>query len=211
MKLTCTIIPDEFTKACSEAFDYNFTGVTEFELPRFINPKEFQIGLIVGSSGSGKSQILKHFFNYEPQPVEWNRDKAVISHFATPDEAFEKVFAVGLSSVPTLCKPFHVLSNGEQARALIARQLADGAIIDEFTSVVNRETAYSLSTSISKYIRKRGLKNVVFAACHRDIIDWLEPDWVFDTDAKQFSKNELDCKTARKVATIEISTTHDPA
>ena len=200
---------DEFTKECSEAFDYNFTGESSFELPEFSCPDKFQLGIIVGSSGSGKSQILRHYFNFKDEPILWDRNKAVISHFSTPKEAFEKMFAVGVSSIPTLCKPFHVLSNGEQHRSLIARQLKNGAVIDEFTSVVNRETAISLSVSLSKYIRANNLQQVVLATCHRDIIDWLEPDWVFDTDAKQFSKNELDCSTAKKVAKIEIYTTHN--
>lgn len=208
MKLECQVIPDEFTKACSEAFDYGFTGLSTFELPEFTSPDSFQIGLIVGSSGSGKSQILRNHFNFEEKPLNWDDNKAVISHFGTPKEAFERVFAVGLSSIPTLCRPFHVLSNGERFRAEVARRLEHGAILDEFTSVVNRETAFSLSTSLSKYVRTKGLQKIVIASCHRDIIDWLEPDWVFDTDAKQFAFNELDCATAKKVATIEILTTH---
>lgn len=208
MKLTTKVDLDDFTKECSEAFDYTFTGVSEFEVPEFAVPRIWQIGLIVGSSGSGKSQLLKHLFNYQEKPISWTPTKAIVSHFSTPKTAFEKLFAVGLSSIPALCKPFHVLSNGEQFRAIIARSLENGAIIDEFTSVVNRETAFSLSTSISKYIRKNNLQNLVFASCHRDIVGWLEPDWVFDTDAKQFAFNELDCKSARKVATIEISTAH---
>jgi hypothetical protein len=207
--LKTIVVPDEFTKQCSEAFDYEFTGESVFQLPKFSCPKEFQLGIIVGSSGSGKSQIAKNYLNFKEEKIEWDRNKAIISHFDTPEEAFEKVFAVGLSSIPTLCKPFHVLSNGEQFRATIARQLKNGAIIDEFTSVVNRETAMSLSVALSKYIRKNKLKNIVLISCHRDIVDWLEPDWVFDTDAKQFSKNELDCRTAKKVATIEICTTHN--
>lgn len=209
MEIKCKVDIDEFTKECSESFDYDFTGESIFEIPEFDFPQNFQIGMIVGSSGSGKTQILKHTFKFKEPTFIWERNKAIISHFSSVEEAFEKVFAVGLSSVPTLCKPYHVLSNGEQFRADIARQLQNNAIIDEFTSVVNRETAMSLSTSISKYIRKNNLKNIIFASCHKDIIDWVEPDWVFDTDQKQFSKNELDCKSAKKVAKIEIFTTHN--
>jgi ABC-type lipoprotein export system ATPase subunit len=209
MILKCNVIIDEFTKACSESFDYDFDGISYFEIPKFDYPEDYQIGMIVGSSGSGKTQILKNKFNFEQPPIKWEQNKAIISHFKTVEEAFEKVFAVGLSSIPTLCKPFQVLSNGEQFRANIARQIMSNAIIDEYTSVVNRETAKSLSTSLSKYIRKKGLKNIILASCHKDIIDWIEPDWVFDTDAKQFSKNEIDCITAKKVAKIEIFTTHN--
>lgn len=209
MQLKCKVEIDEFTKACSESFDYDFTGESIFEVPEFAFPETFQIGMIVGSSGSGKTQILKHKFNFKESKIEWEKNKAIISHFSTIENAFDKVFAVGISSIPTLCKPYHVLSNGEQFRANMARQLKSNVIIDEFTSVVNRETAMSLSTAIAKYIRKNNLNNIILASCHKDIIEWIEPDWVFDTDQKQFSKNELDCRTAKKVAKIEIFTTHN--
>ena len=68
----------------------------------------------------------------------------------------------------------------------MARRLKDGAIIDEFTSVVNREVAISCSCSISKYIRANNLKGVVFCSCHDDIIPYLQPDWVYNTDTHQF-------------------------
>lgn len=209
IKINCTIEPDEFTQKVSTAFDYAFNGESVFELPEFHCISDFNLGIIVGSSGSGKTQIAKNYLNFKEESIQWDKGKAIISHFKTPEEALEKLFAVGIASVPTLCRPFHVLSNGEQHRSLIARQLKNGAIIDEFTSVVNRETAYSLSVSLSKYIRKTGLKNIILISCHRDIIDWLEPDWVFDCDSKQFSKNEINCNTAKKVAKIEIYTTHD--
>lgn len=209
MKLKTTVALDAFTAKVSEAFDYTFTGESVFDVPEFVKPDDFQLGIIVGSSGSGKTQILKNYFNFKEEPIEWDREKAIISHFNTPDEALDKLFAVGIANVPTLCRPFHVLSNGEQHRSLIARQLKDNAIIDEFTSVVNRETAVSLSVCLSKYIRKNNLKNIILASCHRDIINWLEPDWVFDCDSKSFNKNEIDCTKAKKVARVEIYTTHD--
>ena len=91
-----------------------------------------------------------------------------------------------MNSIPTWLKPYHVLSNGEKFRADLARQLGDNAVIDEFTSVVNREVAMSCSVSISKYIRNNGLKNVVFCSCHDDIIAYLQPDWVYNTDTHEF-------------------------
>lgn len=188
--VTCSIIPDEFTDRVSEAFDYDFDGKSTFEIPNFTNipdKDEFNIGLIVGNSGSGKSILLKKFG--QEDSVKWDKDKAIISHFETPDEALEKLFAVGLSSVPTLCKPYHVLSMGEAFRANMARRLHNYSVVDEFTSVVNRETAYSVSVSIAKYIRKKDLRGIVFASCHFDIMEWLSPDWIFNTNAVKFDVN----------------------
>jgi GNAT superfamily N-acetyltransferase len=74
------------------------------------------------------------------------------------------------------------LSNGEYHRFEIALGLDQGNhIIDEFTSVVDRDTAKSLALSVRKYFdRNPGV--LYIASCHRDIIDWLDPDWVYDTD-----------------------------
>ena len=42
--------------------------------------QDFNIGLIVGASGSGKSSLLKQF-GEEETIVEWDSNKAVCSHF----------------------------------------------------------------------------------------------------------------------------------
>ena len=177
--LTSTVEQDDISKECSSAFDFEFSGSTKFNVPNFNMPENFQIGLIVGASGSGKSSILKTIGT--PKEVTWNPDKAVCSHFGSAKEAQDKLGAVGLNSVPSWLKPYHVLSMGEKFRADLARSLEDNAIIDEFTSVVDRNVAKSCSNAIARHIRKDGLKNVVFASCHYDIIEWLQPDWVFDT------------------------------
>ena len=55
--------------------------------------------------------------------------------------------------------------------------------IDEFTSVVDRDTSKSLALSVRKYYDQRGTTDPLYiASCHRDIIDWLDPEWVYDTD-----------------------------
>lgn len=204
MKLTVSIEPDEFTEKVAQAFDLEFDGTISTEIPDFSCPKDFNIGMIVGASGSGKSQILNHHFSMIHKQIIWLNDKAIVSHFDTPDEAIEKLFACGLASVPTLCKPFHVLSNGEKYRATVARKLRNGMILDEFTSEVNRETAKSLSVALSKYIRSKNITNVVLSSCHKDIVEWIEPDWVFDCDSGERFVNNDPRQSLKKVARIEI-------
>ena len=185
LELSSKVQTDEITARINDIFDFTFDGqITEnIEVPTF--PKEFQIGLIVGSSGSGKTKILHYCFGDEER-IEWDNRKAIASNFSSFDEAAQLFGAVGLNSIPTWCKPYNVLSNGERFRADMARRLKDNAVIDEFTSVVNREVAISCSTSISKYIKRSGLKNIVFASCHDDIIPYLDPDWVYSTDEHTF-------------------------
>ena len=108
MELTISIEPDEFTDKVAQAFDLEFDGTITTKIPEFSCPPDFNIGMIVGASGSGKSQILNHHFEEDGREDEWKPNKAIVSHFETPDIAIEKLFACGLASVPTLCKPFHV-------------------------------------------------------------------------------------------------------
>tara|TARA_R110002096_G_scaffold12207_3_gene44302 strand:+ start:328 stop:1419 length:1092 start_codon:yes stop_codon:yes gene_type:complete len=178
--LTSEVEQDEHTKAVAEAFDYSFDGVSTFTPPAFTLPdNDFSIGLIVGPSGSGKSTLLANIGS--AQRVSWQRQKAIVSQFGSSVDAQERLAAVGLNSVPSWFKPFHVLSTGEKFRADLARRLGDFAVVDEFTSVVDRTVAKSCSNAVQRYIHKKGLKGVVFSSCHYDIVPWLQPCWVFDT------------------------------
>ena len=202
LKMVTRVVEDDVTEAIEKNFDYKFDGevATEISIPEF--PEEFEIGLIVGSSGSGKSTILKHCFGGEEKP-KWDDNFCIASQFDGIEDASDKLGGAGLNSIPQWLKPYSALSTGEKFRADIARRLKSGAVIDEFTSVVNREVAISCSVSISKYIRKHGLKNVVFASCHDDIIPYLNPTWVYNTDTKQFYTGRYLC---RPQIDIEIST-----
>lgn len=180
--LVSSVERDDFITASEKAFDCAFDGTSKFHpwvLPSKI-PNKFRIGVIVGSSGSGKSTLLKKFGNEEnPQ---WDPNKSIVSHFENPDDAINKLGSVGLNSVPSWYKPYHVLSNGEKFRADLARKLKNGAVIDEFTSVVDRNVAKAASMSLARYVKNNELENIVLSTCHRDILEWLEPDWVLDTD-----------------------------
>lgn len=98
--------------------------------------------------------------------------------------------SVGFNTIPAWLRPYSVLSNGERFRAEIARRLlspSDYIIIDEFTSVVDRQVAQITSDAVQRYIRSTNSKDVsprplrlVAASCHYDIIDWLQPDWILE-------------------------------
>ena len=180
--LTSQVAKDEFIVASERAFDCAFEGVSKFYPWKFPSklPTKFKLGVIVGSSGSGKSTLLKKF-GTEEQP-HWELDKAIISHFEDPDDGVNRLGSVGFNSIPSWYKPYDVLSNGEKFRADLARKLKTGAVIDEYTSVVDRTVAKAASTALSRYIKNNDIENVVLSTCHHDILDWLEPDWVLNTD-----------------------------
>jgi hypothetical protein len=167
-------------------------------------PQDFHIGLLVGDSGTGKTVFMKRFFGEAPQ-VQWRDDDAVISHFESPDDASRRLMSVGLNAVPTWLKPYKVLSNGEKFRATLARQIGDGATIDNYTCITNRTVAASTSTSLARLIRRYGaggqaskrgegaeavgFRRVVLATSYPDIIPYLSPDWVIFTNSRRLVVN----------------------
>ncbi|MBI5919030.1 MAG: ABC transporter ATP-binding protein [Nitrosomonadales bacterium] len=159
-----------------------------------IDDGDWSIGVVVGPSGSGKSSIGAAFgHTYSPN---WPADLPVIDAIAPGGDfnaATGALSAVGLGSVPTWLRPFHVLSNGEQFRATLARLVCEApelAVVDEFSSVVDRQIARVGAGAFAKAWRRTGNK-VVLLSCHYDILDWIEPDWVFDTASGQFERGCL--------------------
>lgn len=178
------------------------------ELP--IEGKEWQIGLIVGPSGSGKTSIGSKIF--EDSPIYdlyagWDNDKPIVDCII-PDGDFNQVTgmlsAVGLGDVPAWLRPFGVLSNGEKFRAGLARLACERpprAVVDEFTSVIDRQIAKVGAAAFAKTWR-RGSGQIVLLSCHYDVIEWLQPDWVYDTAEARFY--ERDCLQQRPKLTLEI-------
>ena len=191
--MTSKIVMDEVTTQLVGDFDYQTDGVSQFYpylLPADL-PEDFSLGVIVGASGTGKSTLLDCFNQvHEPQ---WSRGQSISSHFASVEDARERLYAVGLTSVPTWVKPYNVLSTGEKFRADLARQIGDGAVIDEYTSVVDRNIALASSASLARYIQTTGVKRLVLATCHRDVLPYLQPDWVIDTDAGAWALHPRGC------------------
>lgn len=158
----------------------------------------WKVGLIVGPSGSGKTSMGRKIFGegafYDPD--DWPADKPIVDAIA-PGGDFNAVTAalanVGLGSVPTWLRPYPVLSNGEKFRANLARVISEAparVVIDEFTSVVDRQIARFGALAFQK-AWKRTAGQAVLLSCHYDIIEWAEPDWIFDTATGTYSGRGL--------------------
>lgn len=156
-----------------------------------IESKDWNIGLIVGASGSGKSTIAKEVFGKEYFKNHVWGDNAIVDEMPknrTMSEIEKTFTSVGFASPPSWLKPFGVLSNGEKMRVEIAYCLLSNApitVYDEFTSVVNREVAKTASMAIHKAL-KRSEKKFIAISCHNDIIPYLQPDWIYNTDEQRF-------------------------
>lgn len=109
-------IMGDFDVAADHAQEH-FTGHIDF-------PENWQIGVIVGGSGTGKTTIARELFGdviingfeYTAKSVidDMPKDKSV-------DEIEQMFYAVGFGSVPSWLKPYAVLSNGEKMRVDLAR------------------------------------------------------------------------------------------
>jgi len=184
IKLNSSIKNDEYTDYIYRVFDVqnkeNTVTEIEYDLSQLSNI-EWSIGIICGSSGCGKTTILNDIGNITSSSFDNN--VSLISNFnwLTPKDAANLLTSMGLSSIPTWLRPFNLLSNGEQYRAELAYKVGKAkdnevVLIDEYTSVVDRDVARAMSFALQKYIRKTG-KKIILASCHYDIIPWLMPDW----------------------------------
>jgi len=162
-----------------------------FDVP--LEDRDWQVGLIVGPSGAGKSSVARHLFGDAiVAGYDWSRTRSVVDSFGDMPirESTGALSAVGFSSPPSWLKPFHVLSNGEQFRATLARSIVDPrelVVMDEFTSVVDRNVARIGAAAVAKAVRARKGKQLVAVTCHEDVLEWLQPDWVLEPHLGAFS------------------------
>ena len=135
---------------------------------------------VVGNSGSGKTTILKAWGMEEDT---FDLTTPIYKLFDSDEQAEHYLILAGLRSVPTWRNTLVNVSNGERQRAELAIKLSRGVIcIDEFTSLVDRDTAKALCISLNK--NKASIKDLTLASCHHDILQWLEFDHAYNADTK---------------------------
>lgn len=191
--LESKIVNDNYTNFLYESYDIQDKEKTVTEVPipskedmEEMNKDNWNILLICGKSGSGKSTILREIYG-DVKPIEYDHDKCVISQFPrlSEEEACDLLSSIGLASVPTWLRKPQELSNGERARLDIAKAIYDAnggiVVLDEYTSVVNRSAAKSMSFALQRYARQKNLK-IIIASCHFDIIEWLQPNYIFNLE-----------------------------
>lgn len=168
----------------------------------------WNVGLIVGPSGSGKSTIARKFFGEMPE-IKWNA-ASVIDDFKK-DLPIADISAVcqsvGFNTIPAWMRPYAVLSNGERFRVEMARrllELPDPIFVDEFTSVVDRQVAQIGAHAIQKYARKHN-RQFVAASCHYDIIDWLQPDWIFEPTTMTLTRRLLQRRPSLQIEIARVA------
>lgn len=164
------------------------------EVPGWDEP--WSIGAIVGPSGSGKTTLARQAFGHIHEPEPWPKNCAVIEGLdatgsaSSIKELARVLIGVGLGSVPTWLKPYHVLSGGERFRVDLARALIaarePAVVIDEFTSLLDRPVALTSAAAVARLVRRGLMRSadrsarvrLVALTCHTDVLPWLAPDWV---------------------------------
>jgi ABC-type nitrate/sulfonate/bicarbonate transport system ATPase subunit len=154
-----------------------------------LEERPWQIGLVVGPWGCGKSTIARRLW---PETLDHPAALARLEQGAVVDafpqdlpigEVVELLSSVGLASPPAWLRSFRVLSTGQQFRVTLALLLAatppGGLVVcDEYSSVVDRTVAQVGSHAVAKTVRRRGLRFIA-VTCHEDVEAWLQPDWVY--------------------------------
>lgn len=118
---------DKYTDYIKSTYDLDVTDIAEVKIPNNLHLdrlKDWNIGVICGASGSGKSTILRTLGDIST--CFFDDDKPLISNFdnMSPREASHILCAMGLASVPTWIRPFSSLSNGEKYRAEVAKKIS---------------------------------------------------------------------------------------
>lgn len=171
-----------------------------------------------GKSSLARHAFGEHVY----QCGDWPRDRAVVDGFGdAPIQSITGLLtAVGFSSPPSWIKPYDVLSGGEKFRCDLARALfigpatVEGSVVsspvsvatehgprttdlplvvfDEFTSVVDRNTARIGSAAAARSIRAGHVRTrFVAVTCHYDVEEWLEPDWTIDMATRSLHRRRL--------------------
>ncbi len=175
-----------------------------------IEDLDWKIGVITGRSGTGKSTIAKKLFPEEYVNGFTYGAEAVLDDFPaglSVADITQALCSVGFASPPDWLKRYELLSQGEKMRVDVARALllsGKRVVFDEFTSVIDREIAHIACMAIAKSVRKSG-KQFIAVTCHRDVIDWLEPDWVLCTDDMSFDKKKEPTRQLSSTSTRYLS------
>jgi ABC-type lipoprotein export system ATPase subunit/GNAT superfamily N-acetyltransferase len=175
------------------------------ELP--IEARDWSVGLIVGPSGCGKSTILRQVFG-EQVDLHWGAPSVLDDFDAglSTQDISHVCQAVGFNTIPAWLRPYAVLSNGERFRVDLARRLIEGhetIVVDEFTSVIDRQVAQIGAHAVQKFVR-RTAKRFVAASCHYDIVEWLQPDWVLEPATMAFQWRSLQRRPTLECALVRL-------
>lgn len=193
VKLESPVSNSYFCKRAADSLDIdvNKKSIHELHIKADIE-SPYNIGVIVGASGSVKTTLAKKIFGNDCFTFELDQTKPIIEQFDESydyDQRAKMLSGVGLTSVPCWIRPVNTLSNGQKSRAEAALLMSlnkDLGILDEWTSVVDRTVAKVMSYCIQKHARTQN-KKIILLSCHYDVIEWINPDWIIDCNKQEYN------------------------
>ena len=212
--MTKTVKTDSLTDMANECFDLPFDGTCKFYPFKMPNLPNYKILAVTGRSGSGKSTILKNIkMSKMSRPMD--PEELVVLGFAHkaigPSEFRYRTRLLGLDPDKIIFKTFGQLSEGEKFRVEVALNLESNIIFDEFTSMVDRNIAKTVSEGLRNIVDKENFKNITLCSCHKDFIDWVRPDLIVDLDdfavygrSKESKAHETDT-SEELIGTVDIT------
>ncbi len=183
--LSSTVRPGTLSVAAARQFDIDFDGKNRLEVqepPAERLGKRFRMGLLVGPSGSGKTTLLRRRCK---QLLGGGKSAATLSRAAAQLGGNEMAEFGLRRPVRAGGKQEHQLSASELHRLHLATGLRSGIGVDEFTSGLDRTSAWALALAVRRHARRRKLSGLVFATVHDDVAPFLQPDWVWYTDQQR--------------------------
>ena len=174
------------------------------EVPALDEP--WQIGLIVGPCGSGKTTIARAAFGEACYcDARWPADRAVIDGFGDLPIAADRraadggrlQFAAGVDqALPRAQRRRTFRCDLARAASPVAAAGQHAAmrplvVFDEFTSVVDRTVAQIGSAAVAKACAAEDRLPLRGRECHYDVAEWLEPDWVLDMATRRLERRRL--------------------
>ena len=182
-----------------------------------------RIVLLRGSSGSGKSSLLRgiesrlqstsHRLHIAQTPHRQHESDHTSMLDTLGGDLASRVSALasaGLGEPKLWALPYSCLSVGQQSRLVVAQTMqhakrGDVVLVDEFATPLDRISAYSFARTMRRWAMKIGV-TLICATAHNDIEGMLEPDLVIDLDFNAWRKS---FEPNRQAINIEAGTFDD--
>ena len=94
------------------------------------------------------------------------------------------------SETPSPCTQGEGRGGGSSNVQTDSPEFSNISLLDEFTSTVDRTAARIGSSAVAKAVRQRNQKFIAIT-CHYDILDWLQPDWIYEPASGEYTVQEF--------------------